>query len=417
MWSILALAFAIVYIHRVAPSVVADQLMETFAVKDGAVLGSLAGMYFYVYAVMQLPSGLLADSLGPRMTVFFGMILAGVGSLFFAVAPTLFLAFTGRFLVGLGVSVIFVSVLKFQSVWFLPTEFAFITGMTVLMGNAGAVLAATPLAFLVDRFGWRFSFVVIGLLSLVVAMACRSFVRDLPPAVDQVRDDRPLGEKFMENIKQMGLVLRNKDIWPPFFVVFGVYGTLIAFSGIWGVPYLMQVYGYSRTSAANLMLMIALGMIAGSPIIGLISDRIRRRKLPYILFVASFFMLWSLLVFWNGGRPPEAILYPLYFLLGFFGSAVTITFALGKELNPPQMAGMAVATVNIGAFLGISLLQPLLGYLLDVRWHGVFNEGVKIYNQNAYFFAFSFCLYPLVVAVIAAFLVKETNGVNCYVAR
>jgi sugar phosphate permease len=417
MWSILALAFVIVYIHRVAPSVVADQLMEAFAVKDGAVLGSLAGMYFYVYAVMQLPSGLLADSLGPRMTVFAGMILAGAGSLFFAAAPTLFLAFTGRFLVGLGVSVIFVSVLKFQSVWFLPAEFAFITGMTVLMGNAGAVLAATPLAYLVDRFGWRFSFVVIGLLSLVVAVACRAFVRDLPPAVYQVRDDKPLGQKFLDNIKQMGLVLKNKNIWPPFFVVFGVYGTLVAFSGIWGVPYLMQVYGYSRIAAANLMLMIALGMIAGSPIIGLISDRIRRRKLPYLVFVVSFTLAWSVLVFWNGGRPPEGILYQLYFLLGFFGGAVAITFALGKELNPPQMAGMAIATVNIGAFLGISLQQPLLGYLLDVRWHGVFNEGVKVYNQNAYFFAFRFCLYPLALAVVAAFLVKETNGENCYVAR
>ncbi len=417
MWLIMALAFVVVYIHRVAPAVVADQLMDAFAVKDGAVLGSLAAMYFYVYAVMQLPSGLLADSLGPRITVFLGMILAGAGSIFFASATTLFMAFMGRFFVGLGVSVIFVSVVKFQSSWFLPAEFAFITGMTGMMGNIGAVLAATPLAYLVDYFGWRFSFMLIGFFSLVIAYACRRYVRDMPASSYQISDNKTFARTFWKNAKQMKLVFKNKNSWPPFFVIFGMYGTLIAFSGIWGVPYLMQVYGYTRTAAANLMLMIALGMIVGSPTIGFISDRIRRRKLPYLIFVVLFTALWSALVFWNGGRPPESVLYPLYFFLGFFGSAVMITFVLGKELNHPQMAGMAVAIVNIGAFLGISLLQPLLGYLLDLKWHGVFNEGVKVYNQSAYFFAFSFCLYPLTLSVISAFFVKETGGKNCYTAK
>lgn len=414
MWSILALSFAIVYIHRVAPNVVADHLMETFAVREGAVLGSLAAMYFYIYAVMQLPSGLLADTLGTRFTVTAGMALAGAGSLLFGSAPTIFYAFVGRFLVGLGVSIIFVSILKFQAVWFAPGEFAFLTGLTILVGNAGAVVAATPLALVVSSFGWRFSFSIIGLVSFLIAAVCLLLVRDYPPGFHNGPQGCSLSVKFRENVRQMVFVFANKDSWPPFLVAMGVYGTLIAFSGVWGIPYLMQVYGFGRTEAANLMLAIAVGMMAGSPAIGYLSDRLQCRKVPYVCFVLLYTACWAIMVFWRNARPPVEVLYPLYFLLGFFGSVVTLTFAVGKEVNPPGVAGMAVATLNIGGFLGISILQPLLGYLLDLRWEGAFINGVKIYPQQAYFMALRFCLYPLVLALLAAALIRETGGKNCY---
>ncbi|MDW7651492.1 MAG: MFS transporter [Bacillota bacterium] len=417
MWGVLTLAYIIVYMHRVAPSVVADQLMETFAVRDGAVLGSLAAMYFYVYLVMQLPSGIMADSLGPRATVAAGAMFAAFGSFFFAIAPSIFLAFVGRFLVGLGVSVIFVSILKFQSVWFSPNEFALITGLLILVGNVGAMMAATPLAFLVDAFGWRFSFLLIALFTVIFAIACWVVVRDTPPNVYRVVDEVSVADKFQENLRQMMLVIRNRQTWPPFFVAFGIYGTLITFQGMWGVPYLMQVYGLSRTAAANLMLLVAAGMASGSPFIGFLSDKTQRRKWPYILFTLMFTTTWGALVFWNQGRAPLFALYPLCFLLGFFGGSMTLTFALGKELNPPEFAGTGIALVNSGGFLGIALLQPFLGYLLDLRWDGVLLEGVKIYSQDAYFTAFGFCLVFLALSVVGAFLARETKGKNCFVDK
>ncbi|MCW3491199.1 MFS transporter [Dethiobacter alkaliphilus] len=417
MWAALALAYIIVYIHRVAPSVVADQLMETFAIRDGAVLGSLAAMYFYVYAVMQLPSGLMADSLGPRATVTIGVLFAGLGSLLFAAAPTISMAFFGRFLVGLGVSIIFVSILKFHAVWFLPREFAFITGLLLLVGNFGAMLATTPLAFLVDATSWQFSFVAIGAFSLVIAVASWIIVRDVPPNVVVAAETRPLGVRLRENLVQMTMVIRNWRTWPLFLVAFGLYGTLITFQGMWGVPYLMQVYGMGRTASANLMLLVGAGMAVGSPLIGFFSDRLARRKAPYIFLAALGTLCWALLVFWNQGRPPVAALYPICFLFGVAGGGMTLTFTLGKEVNPPEFAGTAVAVVNIGGFLGIALMQPLLGFLLDLQWDGVLREGVKIYPQQAYFWAFSFGLAFMALAVIGALLAKETYGKNCYVEK
>lgn len=414
MWSMLALAYIIVYIHRVAPSVVADQLMDSFAVRDGAVLGSLAAMYFYVYVIMQVPSGIFADSLGPRATVSAAMLFAAFGSLFFALAPNILLAFVGRFLVGLGVSVIFVSILKFHAVWFEPKEFAFITGLLILVGNAGAMLASTPLALLVSRFGWRPSFLLIAFFSVLIALACWIIVRDLPPNTYQVVNTAPPRERLRENLVQLWLVIRNGRSWPPFWVAFGVYGTLIAFQGMWGVPYLMQIYGLSRTAAANLMLLIAAGMALGSPLVGLFTDKLQRRKAPYLTFVVFYIVCWSALVFWQQGRPPLYALYPICFLLGFFSGVMAITFTLAKEVNPPQVAGTAVAVVNSGGFLAIAILQPFLGYLLDLRWEGLMENGVKIYTQAGYQAAFRFCLVFLALALLGALLVRETRGNNIY---
>jgi sugar phosphate permease len=414
MWSMLALAYIIVYVHRVAPSVVADQLMETFAVRDGAVLGSLAAMYFYVYVIMQMPSGILADSLGPRATVSAGVLFAAFGSLFFAMAPSIFLAFVGRFWVGLGVSVIFVSILKFHAVWFSPQEFAFITGLLILVGNAGAMLATTPLAFLVNLYGWRLSFYLIAFLSVIVAIACWVIVRDAPPHANRVVEKAPLKDRFGDNLVQLWAVLKNKNSWPLFLVAFGVYGTLITFQGMWGVPYLMQVYDLPRTSAATLMLLIAAGMATGSPLVGFLSDRLQRRKLPYILFTLFYSACWVVLALWHQGRPPLYALYPLCFLMGFFGGSMAITFTLAKEVNPPQVAGTGIAVVNSGGFLGIAILQPFLGYLLDLNWEGVMREGVKIYSQTGYFTAFRFCLVFLTLALLASLFARETKGKNIY---
>jgi len=147
VWAVLAFCFAIVFFHRVSLAVVSDQLMAEFNL-GAAALGNLGAVYFYVYTAMQIPSGILADTTGPRLTVTAGMLLAAMGAAVFALAQSLAVATAGRFLTGLGVSVVFVSVQKAQTYWFRPREFATITGLTSTVGNTGAILAATPLACL-----------------------------------------------------------------------------------------------------------------------------------------------------------------------------------------------------------------------------------------------------------------------------
>ncbi|MFI4981337.1 MAG: MFS transporter, partial [Nevskiales bacterium] len=147
-------AYLLSFFHRVAPAAIAPDLSAAFHI-GGASLGALAATYFIIYTLMQVPTGILADTLGPRKILFIGGIVAGVGSLLFGLAPNFALAFTGRALVGLGVSVTFIAMLKLVAVCYEESRFATLTGLCMLLGNLGSILAGAPLAWLTQFASWR----------------------------------------------------------------------------------------------------------------------------------------------------------------------------------------------------------------------------------------------------------------------
>ena len=120
---ILSFSYILVYFHRLCPAVVAVDMMRDLHT-GGALLGLLGSAYFYPYALMQLPAGLLSDSWGPRRTITLFFSIAFVGSLLLGLAPSLFWAIVGRTLVGLGVSMLFVPTMKVLAEWFRIREFA-----------------------------------------------------------------------------------------------------------------------------------------------------------------------------------------------------------------------------------------------------------------------------------------------------
>lgn len=143
-WTAFALvsgAYVLSFFHRIAPAAIAGELRRAFGA-SGAELGALAATYFSAYTVMQVPTGVLVDALGPRRIVALGGVVAGAGSLAFGLARTLGVAGVGRAFVGLGVSVTFIALLKLVAAWFREREFATLSGLVMFMGNVGAVLSA-----------------------------------------------------------------------------------------------------------------------------------------------------------------------------------------------------------------------------------------------------------------------------------
>ena len=129
---------------------------------------------------MQFPAGLLSDSIGPRKTATFFLAIAGVGSLLFGLASGIGVAVAARVMVGVGVSMVFIPAMKIFSQWFRISEFAFVTAILSLMGGVGALTAATPLALVTGWFGWRASFELIGMGTLVMAVLVWILVRNRP---------------------------------------------------------------------------------------------------------------------------------------------------------------------------------------------------------------------------------------------
>src|SRR5215470_9724694 len=184
-WWILAVPSAIYffsYFHRVSSAVVAADVMRALSI-TAAALGNLSAIYPYVFVAMGLVAGSLADTLGPRWTLALGATSMGLGAIVFGLAPFFGVAYGGRLLVGLGASVVLISFLRLAAEWFRPHEFATVSGWTQMVGNVGGLVAATPLALLVERIGWRRSFVVIGVITLGLGLAAVLGIRDRPEAM------------------------------------------------------------------------------------------------------------------------------------------------------------------------------------------------------------------------------------------
>lgn len=420
-WSIFAvllLTYILVYFHRMAPGVISEYLMADFQT-TGAKLGTLSAIYFFVYACMQIPSGVIADTFGTRTSIIGGNIMAGIGSICFGMANSFEMACVGRFLVGLGVSVVFVSIMKSNSVWFHEKVFGFISGLTLLIGNLGSVMAAAPLSALLTTFAWRSVFIGIGALSMTLAVLGFLIVRNRPedlgfssPNSYPDNSNSPLQSNWLKNLYSVVSVLR---IWPGFWVQMGMLGGLYAFMGLWGIPYLRDVHGLSRSFAANHITTMLLCFAFGALFFGWFSDKIGRRKPILITCVLCYTLSWCLLMYapWSPGVSG----FLLFGFMGFSGSGIVLTFAAAKEIIHPNLSGMAVSVVNTGCFIGTALMQPLFGYVADLSWDGKIIDGIRIYSAADYHHGFLFMLFFAVIAVISSFRVRETYCRNNFASE
>jgi predicted MFS family arabinose efflux permease len=361
----LALAsFVLSFFHRTAPAAIAGELTQAFAI-GGAVLGTLAATYFYVYTALQIPVGILADTFGPRRLLAYGAAVAAVGSLIFALAPIWEVAAAGRTLVGIGVSVAFIAILKVSAVWFAPERFATLAGVTMFAGNLGAVVAGAPLAWAVTQTSWRVVFVALAIASAALALASWLWVRDRPedlglPAVNPAPVVRAPSVHWAT---ALGRVLSNASTWPAFFVNAGVGGSFLAFAGLWAVPYLQAEHGLSRVAAAYHTSALLLGVAVGSVAIGLISDWLRNRRRVMQVAVLLYALSWAPWVI--GVQWPLAATLTWFTLMGLLIPGFTLSWTIAKEANPPEYSGIATSVVNVGIFLGAGILQPWVGWILD----------------------------------------------------
>lgn len=419
MWGIPSFIFLVAFFHRVAPGVIAKELMESFHA-SGTLLGLLSAVYFYVYAGLMIPAGLLVDAYGPRRVVAVGGTLMGVGTLLMGWAGSTSILFVGRFLVGLGASVTFVGALKVAAIWFPPRRFGTLAAMTATMGVLGALIATVPLALLASALGWRGAFILVGALTGMASVLCWWVVRDYPEelgfAVETVGNGPGAGSAvmpFSQVLRGAGLVLKNPYTWPPFLTFFCLYagsGNLM----LWVVPFLRDVYALTTPQAATYATATSLALLVSGPLTGYLSDRVLGRRRPlYLGLCWGSLVLWAIFLL-TIGRLPLWGLYTLFFMMGIWGAAFVLTWPIGREVNPPQLAGVSVAVVNLGGFLGAALTQAPVGAVLDSRWAGALAGGARIYPLSAYTAAFVVSGVFILAAALMALLVRETRCQNIY---
>ncbi|MCB2189455.1 MAG: MFS transporter, partial [Deltaproteobacteria bacterium] len=382
-----------------------QELMGDFGI-SAAALGNLSAFYFYGYVAMQVPTGLLADAWGPRRLLTAGALGAALGAVIFALAQDLWWASLGRLLIGSSVAVAFVVLLKLNVHWFPARRFAMLSGLAVLFGVLGAVTAGEPLRRLIDAFGWRPVTLASGLLTLGIAAVTWLHVRDDPAArgfasfAPSAQPGRPRAAQAPRVGVWTGLgrIFRHRNLWILSLAPGGMTGPVLAFAGLWGVPFLQARFGLSREEGARMCSLLMVTWAVAGPLLGLWSERLGRRKPLYLGGAVVACLGWVALIYL-----PGLPLWLFAVVLGLVGAAnggMIIGFAFAKESAPPSLAGTVSGAVNMGVMLGATLLQPGIGWVLDRHWTGGLVDGIRVYELAAFQAGFSLMLGWAVLACL-----------------
>ncbi len=410
VWSFGACFYLLGFFHRVAPAVITGELMKDFNI-NAAALGNLSAFYFYSYVAMQIPTGILADTWGPRRLLTLGTLVAALGAVLFALAPTIVWAMAGRLLIGGSVAVAFVCLLKLAASWFAPNRFAMVSGLALFCGIVGAVCAGTPLRILVDHFGWQNVVLLSALITLLVGICTWLFVRDYPQekgyenflisrSASSVPKSRGMFADLLHVFKYSNTILL-------FIIPGGIVGAVLTFSGLWGVPYLITLHGISSAEAATLSSALLVAWALGGPFFGWLSDRMNNRKLLYIVGCGIAVAGWAVIVLVENISLVNLV--PVLLVTGFASGCMIISFAFVKESVPVHLAGTVSGVINMGVMMGPMVLQPVVGKVLDRMWGGELHMGVRVYDIAAYRSGFSLMLVWLVLSFILLLFTKETG--------
>ena len=417
IFAVLALAYFFVYFHRVTTTVMGGYFESDFHVGASSI-ALLSSLYFYAYAVMQLPSGILTDRWGPRRTIISIVLLAPVGILLTATAQDFNMVLLGRLLIGLGLAAVYVPVMRIFATWFQKDRFASLSGSLLAIGNFAGIVAAGPLALMTETFGWREVYLFIGLLTLAVAFLSYAIVRDRPedlhlPSANEVHHYLADGE-LVEDPYDLDDVIESipvkralrmvfgggKRFWPLAIWFFLIYGSVITYQGLWAAPFFRETLGWDVETAALTLSFIGIGIIVGAPVSGYLSDRIlKSRKQVLMLGTAMYTLVW-VSIWWLSGILTEPEQYMvLHFLFGFFGGFYVVSFAQIKELFPVAIVGTCTASLNIFPFAGAAIMQQLSAVFIG-------DHSVAAY-QAVWFFVL-FCLLISMVSLSFS-MEKKTN--------
>jgi sugar phosphate permease len=405
-WVIFFLAcflFVLSQFYRASVAVISPDLIRDLGL-DTKGLSLISAAFFYAFAAMQIPIGLYLDSIGPRITMTVLTLVAVAGALLFAMGQGLATLVVGRALLGVGMACNLMGTLKLITLWFGPLRFATLSALVVSVGTAGNIAAATPLVFMVGALGWRATFLVFAGINLLLAVLFFLVVRDRPvPQTVSTKAAQASG-RAGQVTEAVRALFAEKDYWIISLGTFCRYGIYAAVQALWAGPYLMKVIGVSPVATGNLLFLMSIGIVLGSPFCGWLSDAgIGSRKKVVIFGLVGMLVVLTVL----SQLPSGVGFFPLallFFGFGFFSSAGQIMYAHIKERMPIERAGTAMTGINFFTMVGVAVFLQGLGSLMQ-RFYPEAALGAGAFRG-----AFLFCAGCLALTGVLYLLTKETLG-------
>lgn len=398
VWGIAGFYYLFEYIERISPVVMVDELMASFKIDTGRI-GYLSAIYFYVYAIFQIPVGILADRYGPKRPLFWACLITSLGSFIFSMSPFIQMAELGRALVGLGSAFGYLCCLRLIINWFPANRFAFMCGLINMVGMIGAFLGELLLSSLMTVSTWRtimYSMSIVGLLNVVL--------------IGLFINDYPFKGKSKHTIKIIPLPIfktLKKVISSPHVLLCGVfvgmiYCTFDTIAALWGIPYLQHIYHMTKFEAAETNSLIFLGAIFGYPLFGWLTHQLKHFHKRLMVISAITMLIIVMFIYTTPTHP--IILRMLFFSLGFFCGVTSTATTLAKESMPIAISGTTMSIINTILVTIGGISQPLFGVFLDRSSHSDLLSSLSANN-----FRDAFLLMPILygIALLSALMLKQ----------
>lgn len=316
---------------------------------------------------MQIPTGVLVDSVGPRRLLMCAAALMGAAQILFAVAPGYATALCARGLLGCGDALTFVSVLRFSAARFSPRRYPAIVAATGLLGTVGSVLATVPLSSALAVLGWTPTFAGAGLLSLVAGVAVFLLLPADSQSAAALFRTREMGQKMHRVGRRVLSAWTHPGTKLGFWVHFSCMSATTTFSVLWGFPYLVTGLGMPRAAASSVLLAAVVVAAASTVAVGTVTTRRPVVRVPLALGVCTATMAgWTVVAALPPAVVPRPFVVVLVCVMGAGGPTAAVAFALVRDYNRASVVGTATGVVNVGGFVATIITCILVGAILDV---------------------------------------------------
>lgn len=400
IWLLASMFFLYEFFLRTFVGSVANQIMDDLSL-SAEKFALVSSAYYFTYAAMQIPVGMLVDKFGVRKILVFGTVICAISAFLFAHSTTYTQAFIARLIMGFGSSFAFICLLVIASTWFPRRYFAFFTGTSQFIGTMGPLLAAGPMVkiLIATNLSWQELLDLIGVLGLgllvLIALFVKNKGREGKEAIIYLRREQP----FLYYVKRLA---KNPQVW--YIAIFSalIYTSVSLLGAVWGTAYL-ESFGISHFTSANIISICWLGYALGCLTFGAYSDKTERRR-PVMVFCS---VLSVILLFWMILMPIQTVSFftVVFLLLGFTSAGQSVAFATIAENVDLATKATALGINNAAITLLGSIIPIITGYLITSARSGLHEELIPQDFTNG------FLIMPILYVFsvfIAIFLIKET---------
>ncbi len=364
IWGVSLSVYLLAVFHRSSLGVAGLLAAERFDI-DATQLAFFTVLQLIVYAGMQIPVGVLLDRYGSRALLLWGLVLMTTGQLAFALVESFPAAVVARGVLGAGDAMVFVSVIRLVSAWFLVRQAPLVTQLTGQVGQLGAIVAAAPLSIALRELGWTWSFALASSVGVVLMVAVLALVKDSPYA-----SSGPTRVKLRALARSVHTVWGNPGtrlgMWSHFTTQF----SMTVFAMLWGFPFLVRGQGLTeQTASVLLMVMTGWVVVSGLALSWLVSHFPLYRSLMMIGVVSTMAAVWGVVLL-RDTPSPLWLLVVLVCATATGGPASMIGFDLARSFSPLESMGRANGLVNVGGFSASLVTMALVGVILDLRQPG-----------------------------------------------